>query len=299
MNYAEFIEKIVSVVGEDMGDGFTVSVQQVIKRNNTAKDALIIRKRSRGESIAPVIFLEPYFEVYSQGQSMEDCVMRIENSYWKNAADENMAREVKNTASDWEKVKRHVYPFLISQEANRELLKDLLYKEFLDLAVCYMVRFDGTDRNGSLNISKALFHSWGVSREELHLYALENMKKDGYRVTGMEELISELDPEHAEERGPVSQECMYIVTNEDKMYGAAGMLLDAYFLTCRFGMRNFYILPSSIHEVILVPDGDEWTAEELSHMVRDVNQGQVDPEERLSNHVYYYDWDRREIQIVK
>ena len=298
MNYTEFVERIVSMVGEDMGDGFTVSVQQVIKRNNTAKDALIIRKRSRGESIAPVIFLEPYFEVYSQGQSMEDCVMRIENSYWKNAADEKMAGEVKNTASDWEKVKRHVYPFLISREANRELLKDLVYKEFLDLALCYMVRFDGTDGSSNFNISRTLFHSWGVSREELHFYALANMNKDGYRVTGMEELIAELTPGMAEQELPVKQEIMYVATNKNRMYGAAGMLLDAHFLTCRFGMRNFYIVPSSIHEVILVPDGDKLTAEELSNMVREVNQEQVDPEERLSDHVYYYDWDKGEIQIV-
>lgn len=299
MNYTEFVERIVSMVGEDMGSGFTVSVQQVTRRNNTAKDALVIRKKDKKENIIPLVYLEPYFKIYRQGESMEECVMRIGIEYLKNAADENMAEEVKDTAFNWRKVKRHVYPFLISREANRELLKDLVYKEFLDLAVCYMVRFDGTDKRGSLSISNTLLRSWGVSREELHLYALVNMNKDGYRVTGMEELISELDPEHAEQKEPVNQECMYIVTNEDKMYGAAGILLDASFLTCRFGMKNFYILPSSIHEIILVPDGDAWTAEELSRMVRDVNREQVDPEERLSDHVYYYDWDKREIQIVK
>lgn len=295
MDYTEFVEKTVYMLRKDLGSEFTVSVQQVIRRNNTVRDALVIRKKNRKEYMVPLIYLEPFFETYRQGQSMEECVMRIENGYWGNTADENMAEEVKNTASDWKNVKMHVYPFLISQEYNKELLKDMVYNEFLDMAVCYRVRFG----SGSFSISKTLLGSWGISRNELHLQAIENMKKDGYRVTGMEELISELDPEQGEQRSPVRQEEMYILTNKDKMYGAAGMLLDAYFLACRFGLGNFYILPSSIHEVILVPDRGEKTAEELNRMVQEVNREQVEPEERLSDHAYYYDWEKGEIQIAK
>lgn len=297
MNYAEFVEKVVSKVKKDMGIGFMVSVQQITKLNNIMEDAFIIQDKNQEIRWLPLIYLKPYFERYEQGESMEECVMKIEKDYQKYLMDEKKIDGTMDIMSSWSKVKNHVYPILISWEDNKKLLSELVYKRVLDLALCYMVRHDA-NRFGSAKISKALWRTWDVSRNELHYQAMENMRKDGYRVTGMEDMIAELSPELGVPGRAEKPEDMYIVTNRDKWYGAAGMFLDVHFLTYKFGLRNFYILPSSIHEVILVPDRGERSAEELSRMVQEVNREQVDPEERLSDHAYYYDLEKGEIQIA-
>lgn len=295
MEYTEFLEKAVSMVGAIMGNGYTVSIRQIIKTNDMRKAALVIREKDRDKQIVPVIYLKSYFEMYKQGENMEECVMKITEDYREGIKGKNEAEGMHDTASDWNQARKRVYPILISISDNREILKTLVYREFLDLAVCYMIRFDS---HSSLKVSKTLRQLWGISEDELHSQAMRNMKKDGYTVTGMEKMISELAPELAEPRFRKEPEDMYIVTNKGKWYGAAGVLLDVHFLTYEFGAMNFYILPSSIHEVILVPDKKKQSTEELNQMVREVNRQQVLPEERLADHAYYYDWDKGEIEIA-
>ena len=62
---------------------------------------------------------------------------------------------------------------------------------------------------------------------------------------------------------------------------------------------NLYIIPSSIHEVILLPDsGKEPDATALKEMIREVNSTQVAPEEILSDNLYYYDATDKRVKIV-
>ena len=295
MEYTEFLEKAVSMVGAIMGNEFTVSIRQIIKTNGMRKAAVVIREKDRDNQIVPVIYLKSYFEMYRQGENMEECVMKITEDYREGIKGKKEAEGMHETASDWGRAREQVYPILLSISDNREILKHLVYREFLDLAVCYMIRFDS---HSSLKVSKNLCQLWGIREDELHYQAMENMKKDGYTVTGMEKMISELAPELAEPGFRKEPEDMYIVTNKEKWYGAAGILLDVHFLTYKFGVMNFYILPSSIHETILVPDKKKQSTEELNRMVQEVNREQVLPEERLADHAYYYDWDKGKIEIA-
>ncbi|MCD8300425.1 MAG: DUF5688 family protein [Clostridiales bacterium] len=82
---------------------------------------------------------------------------------------------------------------------------------------------------------------------------------------------------------------MLVLTNREKCYGDAGLLLGRDFFNEAMGGRNFYILPSSVHELILVP-GERMADEyRLTQMVREVNRETVLNEEVLADHVYYYD----------
>lgn len=299
MEYNTFLETILCMTRKNFGETFTISLCQFMKINNRKKDALVIRERGNENQWNPVLYMEPYFTMYKQGKGMEECVMRMKKDYWESIKEGKQADMAGGMEKDWEQIKPKIYPFVISRLNNEELLESLVHREWLDLAVCYMVRLDARIIYSHFKISKNLCQSWGVDEEALYQQAMENMKKDGYTVTGMESIIGELDPEqcHTEQRGET--EDMYIVTNAVKWYGAAGLLRDVYFLCHKFGPMNFYILPSSIHEIILVPDRGKWTAEEISGMVREVNKEQVLPEERLADHAYYYDWSKGKIQIVE
>ena len=94
---------------------------------------------------------------------------------------------------------------------------------------------------------------------------------------------------------------MFVLTNESNLFGAACIiypnLLQHYAAEAQ---TDFYILPSSIHEVILLLD-DEYvqSSEELREMVRETNRMVVDQEEVLSDHIYHYDREKDEIRIAK
>ena len=136
---------------------------------------------------------------------------------------------------------------------------------------------------------------YGVSKEQLHYYALENIKKDGYEFRDMKEILKKLPfalevEEKPEEMG------MHVLTNASELYGAAG-ILDSDLLKQFAGNRDFYILPSSLHEWIFVPAVDMDEKEVLDKMVKEVNAEVVDAEERLSDHCYYYDAKENEIRM--
>lgn len=91
----------------------------------------------------------------------------------------------------------------------------------------------------------------------------------------------------------------FVLTNNDKFYGAAGILRTD--LLRQFAEEqgcDFYILPSSVHELILVPDKHDFTKTELRDMVKTVNEEQVAVEERLSDDVYYFSRYTGEVEVV-
>ena len=83
---------------------------------------------------------------------------------------------------------------------------------------------------------------------------------------------------------------MYVASNKERIHGA-GVIAYPEFMeeaAKRLG-GDFYVLPSSIHEVILIPDTPDVSVLELQGIVQSVNVEQVAPEERLSDHIYHYD----------
>ena len=95
-------------------------------------------------------------------------------------------------------------------------------------------------------------------------------------------------PEGNEERRKESSR-MYVLGNERKLFGAAAMFYDGVLEEFSDKIKkSFFILPSSVHEVILLPDDGIRKAEDLWEMVCEINATQVEPEEVLTNAVYYF-----------
>ena len=82
---------------------------------------------------------------------------------------------------------------------------------------------------------------------------------------------------------------MYILTNKERSLGAGTFLYPGVLKQAEelLGAR-FYVLPSSVHECILIPEEDGMTQEALTGLVTEINENQVDPREVLSNQAYYY-----------
>lgn len=202
-----------------------------------------------------------------------------------------------------ETVRRKIYAKLINAEHNKEMLETVPHRRFLDLAVVYYVSFEGEDgqRNSMEQVSNKFMALWGKDEEILYQTAMENMRAAGEAVfVSMETVIKQIYP-----KADIPEEVkdydagMYILTNKSKEYGASELLdrSTLQMIADKVGDK-FIILPSSIHECIILRMHSVPEYEKLAEMVQEVNDTEVREEERLSYHVYVYSRDKDALLIA-
>lgn len=299
MDYRTFVEKLREKIQEHLGKDYEVQITTNPKLNGTEKTGLSIRKTQEPQQVMPIIYLEECFERYLQEKEFSECVEEICVVYkHQKENEEKIMAELKSieNMNRWEKVQNKVYPMLVSAKENEDLKGKYFYQEYLDFLILYVIRVTEVGI-GSIKITKQMVKSWKVSEYEIHHQAVENLKTDGYRVRSLNSVVKEnlLGITEDAEEEIEEAEPMYVLTNQIKYFGAAGIFLCAEMFQKIVGKQNFYILPSSVHELILVKDTDGYDMETLSTMVRNVNEEQVTEDERLSNHAYYYDWRQNRI----
>ena len=200
-----------------------------------------------------------------------------------------------NALMNYEIMKEKLSVEVISAEVNEELLAKVPHDRIEDLAVVYrFIMESNEDGRASILVNNDLNERMGVTHEQLRADALENSPEIRPAVIqGMNEVMKEMMGPEAYEMFGIpddTEEMMFIATVPDKNSGA-GVLAYQDFMDQaaeKIG-GDFFILPSSIHEILLVPDDGQKGADELKAMVMDVNATQVSPEERLSDNVYHYD----------
>lgn len=297
MDYNEFREEILKELQKQHGDELEIIVSRIKKNNGADYYGVRFQPKSAGGCITlgAVFRLNHLYESYADGEmDIASCAETLWEEYEKNKEPEELQQFVKDIRK-WDAVKEIVYPVLLPIEENTELLSELVTIPMLDFAVIFVIRgkISGVGCS-TVKITTAMLEDYKVSSRELYDSAMENLRVDGYRFQSMAEVLKELYPQ-AEKKILMEKE-MYVLSNASKMYGAAGILYKE--LIREFaGGRDFYILPSSIHEAILVPVSDEYNISDLNQMVEEINRTQVVLEERLTDHCYFYDAKADEIRI--
>ena len=298
MDYKTFRLRLRDALCQEMGEEVSITLQQVQKNNGVCCQGISIRKKE--ERIAPVIYLDPYYEAFEGGLEFYKVVREIRRQYLLgNVSDISM-----EAFGDYQKVKDQIYYKLINYEKNKELLERIPHYPYMDLAVAFYYRLEETSLSGAtVLIHNNNLEHWKITKEELFQSANRNTpEKLPYTFRGMGEMIQALLEEDSDWEAPaddsdMADDGMFILTNEDKYYGASCLLYPELLNHIgRILKASFYILPSSIHECILIPDSGEYSPSELSAMVREVNASHAEPTEILSDHVYYF--DRRERKIA-
>ena len=275
MNYTEFMNAMLCEIRGQIGVEVRTELYTVTKNNGTRRTGILFKQTD--SNLAPTIYLEEFYQKYLQGQQVPDLADSICSIYQE--------IRVKKTCDcqnlfDFNHVKEHIVYKLIRCDANEELLKQIPYEPFLDLAVVYYIQIDNT-RFGSaaIQIRNEHLRYWRVEKEEIRRLAGKNTPRI-YPVQ-IQQIVR----------------FMYVATNEQCSLGAAVMRYPDFREKVR-GMigEGFYILPSSIHEVILVPESFGMEPERMQEMVKEINQIGVAPEEVLSDSVYYFDGE--EIRII-
>lgn len=180
---------------------------------------------------------------------------------------------------------------LMNQEKNRELLASVPHIPYLDLAIIFYY-YDKDEAGSSIGviISNEEVRQWGWTVQWMEEQAAVNTPASLPGIfQSMEEMIEEISPEDIlPEEEPVIP--MHVLTNRSKLFGAACILYPGVLSAISKSFQdNLYILPSSVHECIIVPMSGPYTQKELEDIVMEVNESQVPEEEFLSNRVYCYE----------
>lgn len=303
MSFEEFkntvAEQILEYLPAEYADA-DVRIQEVEKNNGCILTGIVIQKN--GSNIAPNIYLESFYnQIEDEAASIEKVLSDIARCRVENeVSDFNL-----NLVTDFNEVKGRLFPKLINKEMNEERLNDLVYSDFSDdLAVIYAIDvMNSRAGKGSVTVTKKMMSDWdGVTVNDLDRISRANIEDTGSFRTMREVLIEMMGSNVPEFMLPPEEEVpsMYVLSNIEKINGANallnGRLLEQ--VSKQLG-GDFTILPSSIHEVLVLPQfvADERSGE-LENMVCEVNSTQVAPEERLSDHVYRYDSESKRVCLV-
>ena len=202
-----------------------------------------------------------------------------------------------NDIQNYEVMKNKLVMEVVSAETNAELLATVPHKDIEDMAVVY--RFDVKDIVGegaTVIVTNKMLDNYGITPEQLHTDAVKNAPEiRPIVIQGMAEVLAkQMGVEDMEMLGlniPPEQEQIFVASVPDNVHGA-GILAYEDFMdkaSERVGNQSFFILPSSIHELLIVPDNGMMDLHSLEQMVREVNATTVDPSEKLTDNVYHYD----------
>ncbi|MCD7883444.1 MAG: DUF5688 family protein [Lachnospiraceae bacterium] len=298
MDFEEFINTLVSGVESRVNQEASVMVMNIQRPNNNSAPALVFRPLDPNRTMSPVIYLRSLYDDYVDGKSMSilisDSIRRFKSNC--DAFDYDI-----NTFIDFTKVKDQIVFRLINQSKNKRLLEDIPYTLYHGLAVVYYCQIDSSH---SILIRNSHVTMWKIDNDTLHSLALTNTRRMyPPQIMTINQVLSEL-PGVPSIMSSQDNE-MYIVTNVKMMYGAACVLYDDVLSdACRkAGCDKVYILPSSIHEMILIPataaDGStKIEPDVLLQIVSEINKKYVSVEDFLATAVYSYDLQKKQFIVV-
>ena len=295
MDYENFKEQFIDDLKEklyEQGIDANISVNEV-KKLNESYEAVTVTPE--GGNIGVNIGVDKFYDAYENGTSYDAVVDRAAEVVSVGLA-QRPDIDV-SSLTDYSQMKEKLAMEIVSTEANKEMLETVPHQNIEDMAVVYRFVLNSDDEGrSSILVTNQLLENMGVTPEQLHADAMENAPQiKPVEIKGMSEVMVEMmGPEQAEMMGIVpmdpKDEQMYVASVPDKVHGA-GVLAYQDFMdkAAEKAGGDFFILPSSIHELLIVPDNGKMELKDLEAMVREVNATQVAPADKLTDSVYHYD----------
>ena len=248
---------------------------------------------------APMLPLDSYYECIMQGEFTGNVLKRMADDFqiYEKQGAELFQKIVDMHPQNFEIMKNKITFVLVNRNASEKFLEDAAYLPLEDLAKVFYIQISSEMH---AKVTKEMCREWGVDTQELEKAALENMPcLLPAQLSDMGGLFFNRESHnYLDETGEMNGD-LYVLTNKNKTLGAATMLYPGVMEKITEKMKApFYIIPSSVHEIIIVPKTLNMTLSEIRQMVRLVNKEAVSQEEFLSNNVYCYDSKTREIRMM-
>ncbi|MCQ2536293.1 MAG: DUF5688 family protein [Lachnospiraceae bacterium] len=297
MNYTEFKDALVSSVKEHLDASIRVELRNVTKNNGVSLDAIVIV--SDTSNVSPTLYINHLYGAYQNGESLSSiaCHLIELNARYKPKTNFDIS-----LITDFEKAKSNLIYKLINFDKNRDLLKNVPHIAFLDLAIVFYYQVpDIHYHDGFILITNDMLTTWGKTKEDVFSISKENTKRlYKISVTKVYDLVcNRLSPEE-QAVFEIENIPLYILTNIANFNGA-NCLLDTDTLSSLSDMHesNLFIIPSSIHETLFIPeDENPMDIEYMVDMVKYVNQTELTEQDILSDHIYYFDRLEKKLSIA-
>lgn len=273
----EYYEMLRCELESRKGENVDITFREVRKNNGVRKKACTVRYDDA--QVAPTIYLDTYYDLYLQGEAVSESAENI-LQYCRRKTPEISFPE--NFFRDFDTVRGRLGVKLIGTDRNLSFLHDVPHIPVEDMsAVFFYLLEDPAFGNGMIIVRNTDMERWGKTPGRLYEEALENcprMLPPVFRP--LSDVLSILQPAGENE--------LYLLTNEAALYGAAVILYPGILREVADYLEGpCFILPSSVHETILLPDRGE-SAEGLLEIVKEINHTQVAPEEVLTDSVYHF-----------
>ena len=317
MNRKEFYEYVKDNVKEYLPESYKdaeIKLQEVVKNNGLKLTGITIPKGN--QRTVPTVYLDSLYQKYVNGKDADSCVgdvadMRIEAQDKAEFIDMGVP-----DIFDYEKMKDKLQVRICDREWNEERLADKVVTEHGDFDAYYAVNLKENENGiGSIPVTISLMNEWGVSAEQIQTDAMAADQNRGVVLMDMNEMVKSMifggEPEnllHEKLDIEAIENPMFCLTNTQKMNGASLLLQED--IRKQIGEclgSDYFVLPSSIHEVLILPDNGMLEVPELNAMVKEVNETQVERQEQLSDKVQFCDGktvvmenaERREARLEK
>ncbi|MGC4019973.1 MAG: DUF5688 family protein [Muricomes sp.] len=300
-------QKIKDYLPKELQD---VQCEVMEQQKNNGLNLVGICFQQPGQKIAPIVYMESFYDKVRQGRDLDVVMKEIVTICSQALCAKDLPEQL--DFEDYNSVKDYLKVQVINTKANQKMLSHMPRKKLEDLSVICRIEFPSPDGQGvgSAKVTNEILKKWEVSPEIVYQQALDNAEKVSPPVLmSMEGIMKEiLDDEKTGENllepnstGDIPKDMMYVLSNPERINGASVLAyphlmekVDALF------PKGFYILPSSLHEVLVVPKEAGRSPKELGQMVREVNEQEVIQEEILSDRVYEYDKEKGKIcQVVE
>lgn len=283
MDYKEFVNSMKEDLREAF-PGVSITDAHVEKLQGQSYDGNTVTPENGRMGVS--LDLMPYFDLVDGGADYADVLDHITGKLETEMA--QMPQVSSERLSDYSAMKENLVMQIVGQAGNEEMLSNVPHKEMEDMAVVY--RFDmGESHMGSMSvlITNSMMENYGITTEQLHQDALEAAPQNRPPVIkGMGEVLAEMMG------GPVpdTPDFLYVATTPDKVQGAAVIAYPGFMEEAAQKLGgDFAVLPSSVHEVLLVPDDGKTDMSAFKQMVSQINSSEVLPEDRLTDNAYHYD----------
>ena len=290
MTYNQFIQAVTLKMKEVVNEDTVISNYTAEKNNGVIREGITIAQK--GINISPTIYLEEYYEKYNEGYAIENIVEDINHLY-----QEVRLRKCWNEEDiyTYESIKGRIIYRLVNAEANKLLLRGVPHVPYLDLAIIFYVMMEFNEfGTACMLIRNEHLDMWGVSQRDIY----EKAKDNTWKLLPSEfHTMRAMMEEYKKEGNYVGMDILHVLTNKLRGFGASVILYEGCLeMIGDFLGDNYYVLPSSVHEVIIVSEKEApWGGTGLSEMVREINRTQVDAEDILSDYAYYYDRDKKKL----
>ena len=291
MNFEDFMNYVTDNTTVEGG----LTTREVSKNNDTKYTAFT--RKDAVDSMQALVNANDMYNDYKYGDDIDNIVRKVD--------------EIINKPSpyniDFDNIEPNFVIRLVNLEKNAKRLKEsgALYKEFLDLAIELRL-IVSQDENGyaTCQVNKQLLEQMGIAFEDAYQIAVDKVNKE-VKFNTMIEVMLGLGDKDFEESIELTRELeneypMYILSNKTKINGAISMILkDRLNIICdALNVDDIYILPSSVHEVIIIPKTDSLDADVLQGIIENANETAVQDEDYLSYHPYLYNKVKHNYEVV-